>query len=164
MPTLTDEQRKAIAERDAESCNWLGCCIFVPVVIMLLILASYFGLNHALDFPTDDTIDTEVVSPNGVYVAVIVSRPNGTLAPSEGGAERVLIRRASDNFMPDNEGHINIKPVYHDLAAYNLNVVWKGNRTLIVKTDSCWHGKASKDISEASWNDVKVKYHYCESN
>jgi hypothetical protein len=162
MSPITDEPRAAIAKQDAEDWRRYGCCLFIPLVLFILFLLGNYWLEPLFRFPTVDEIYAEIASPDGAYVAVVVVRPSAYLAPAEGGAERILLRKASEKFLPDSEGHINVEPVYHDPFAEDLEVTWKGKRKLLIKPNSCDDGEASKEASETNWNDVKIMYHDCE--
>lgn len=165
MPEWTDEQKAMIAKQEKELRYGCGC-LTILLGIPLLIFACpnlwwvFIVASVAKDLAGDE-IHTEVASPDGAYVAAVVLRSSGIIAPGRGGDERVLLRKANEKFTVDSERHINVKPVYEDPFCYAVEVKWKDKRTLVV-TNDCYGGHTRPEEKETTWNDVKVKYKECE--
>jgi hypothetical protein len=118
-------------------------------VIALILLVGLGTVALGLFFASDceDTIKTEVKSPDGKYVATLYERDCGATTDF---STIVNLRDSSARFKGDDLGVVILK------GQHKLDLVWDGNRKLRLQCHDCRTDDIFKQ--EKVWKDIDISF------
>jgi hypothetical protein len=117
------------------------------IVLILLVGLGAVALGLFLASDCEDTIKTEVKSPDGKYVATLYERDCGATTDF---STIVNLRDSSASFNGDDLGIVIVK------GQHKLDLIWDGNTKLRLQCHNC----RSDDIfkQERTWKDIEISF------
>lgn len=115
------------------------------IIASLAVAGAVAGLASLFASDCEDTIKTEIRSPNGKYTATVFERDCGATTDF---STIINLRESSAKFRGDDLGAVIIK------GQHRIDLVWDGNRRLQLQCSDC----RPEDIfkQERNWKDVEI--------